>query len=261
MHIDWITVAAQTINFLILVYLLRRFLYQPVMRAMQRREQAIAQQLQQAERREQTAADEASALRAQTEAFIREREDRLSAVEQETELKRQSLLDEVRREVETSRARWHAELELERQEQLGKFRPKAAAALTRAARRMLADMADADLEQQLIRTFVRRLETLDHDDLATLRKSARKAGHLRVGTSFEPDEETRTRIRRALQHHLLEERKTEIDIDFYRPDHLVCGIEVDTEGRKIGWTIDNYLQALENELASPTTASPESSNA
>lgn len=256
MHIDWITVVAQAINFLILVYLLRRFLYQPVMRAMQQREQAIARQLQDAQQREQAAADAAATLREQTEAFSRDRDRRLSEVDQEAEVRRQTLLEEVRREVEARRAQWDEELERERKDHLHQFRPKAAAALTRAARKLLTDMADADLEQQLIRTFVRRIETLDHAELATLRKSARKAGRLRVSTSFETDEDTRNRIRRALQHHLLDDRKTETDIDFQRSPQLACGIEVDTDGRKIGWTVDNYLQALEAELGA-ATAQPE----
>ena len=35
---DWFTVIAQIINFLILVALLKRFLYGPIIRAMERRE-------------------------------------------------------------------------------------------------------------------------------------------------------------------------------------------------------------------------------
>ncbi|MCQ8130983.1 F0F1 ATP synthase subunit B family protein, partial [Methylomonas rivi] len=42
MQIDWLTVAAQWINFLILMWLLRRYLYQPILQAMDKRQQAIA---------------------------------------------------------------------------------------------------------------------------------------------------------------------------------------------------------------------------
>ena len=47
MQIDWVTVVAQMINFLVLVYLLKRFLYGPIVKAMERREHAIAEQQQQ----------------------------------------------------------------------------------------------------------------------------------------------------------------------------------------------------------------------
>ncbi len=51
MQIDWLTVIAQIVNFLILVWLLKRFLYQPVINAMDQREQRIAERLQKAELR------------------------------------------------------------------------------------------------------------------------------------------------------------------------------------------------------------------
>ena len=49
MLIDWFTVAAQAINFLILVGLLSRFLYKPILHAIDEREKGIATQLAQAE--------------------------------------------------------------------------------------------------------------------------------------------------------------------------------------------------------------------
>ena len=41
MLIDWFTVLAQIINFLILIYLLKRFLYGPIIRAMEEREKKM----------------------------------------------------------------------------------------------------------------------------------------------------------------------------------------------------------------------------
>lgn len=246
MQIDWLTVLAQAVNFLILVYLLRRFLYRPVMTAMARREAGIAQQLQEAASREAEAAREAAQHREQTEALARDRDALLGAAMKEVEERRKSMLEDVRQEVEASRAVWQKQLAREQTEFLRQFKPQAAAALTRATRQILADMADAELEQQLIRTFVKRLETLDHDMLGSLRKSAHKAGVIRVTTSFEADPDTHARIRRAIQHHLLDDKETEIE--FHHSPTLVCGIEINTDGRKLGWTVDNYVQALEQEL-------------
>jgi F-type H+-transporting ATPase subunit b len=45
MLIDWFTVGAQVLNFLILVWLMKRFLYQPILDAIDAREQRIAAEL------------------------------------------------------------------------------------------------------------------------------------------------------------------------------------------------------------------------
>ena len=45
MLVDWFTVGAQLLNFILLVWLMKRFLYQPVLDAIAAREQKIAAQL------------------------------------------------------------------------------------------------------------------------------------------------------------------------------------------------------------------------
>ena len=45
MLIDWFTVSAQAVNFLILVWLLNRFLYKPILNAIDVREKLIATEL------------------------------------------------------------------------------------------------------------------------------------------------------------------------------------------------------------------------
>ena len=49
MLVDWFTVAAQALNFLVLAWLLKRFLYRPVLDAIDAREAAVARQLAEAE--------------------------------------------------------------------------------------------------------------------------------------------------------------------------------------------------------------------
>ena len=55
MSIDWFTVAAQIINFMVLVWLLQKYLYKPVLNAVRKREQKIAGQLSEAAAAETTA--------------------------------------------------------------------------------------------------------------------------------------------------------------------------------------------------------------
>ena len=64
MLIDWFTVAAQAVNFLILVWLLKRFLYKPILGAMDAREQRIASRLRQAETEKAEARKDGEKLRA-----------------------------------------------------------------------------------------------------------------------------------------------------------------------------------------------------
>ena len=80
MQIDWLTTGAQIINFLVLLWLLKRFLYQPVIRAMDRREEKIAHRIREAEHREQTATAQAQAFQDKLQGWEVERAERLSLI-------------------------------------------------------------------------------------------------------------------------------------------------------------------------------------
>ena len=69
MLIDWFTVGAQLLNFAILVWLMKRFLYQPILRAVDAREKHIAQALAQAEADKAQAAQESELFRQRNQAF------------------------------------------------------------------------------------------------------------------------------------------------------------------------------------------------
>ena len=65
MLIDWFTVGAQVLNFLILVWLLKRFLYKPILDAIDAREERIAAELADADAKKAEAQKERDALPAQ----------------------------------------------------------------------------------------------------------------------------------------------------------------------------------------------------
>ncbi|MEZ4640979.1 MAG: hypothetical protein R2856_39490 [Caldilineaceae bacterium] len=69
MLIDWFTVIAQIINFVVLLLLLRRFLYGPIIRAMDEREHHIAEELAAAECKQQQAEQEARHYRQERTEF------------------------------------------------------------------------------------------------------------------------------------------------------------------------------------------------
>ena len=66
MELDWTTFLLEVINFLILVWLLKRFLYQPVLEVIGKRRQKIQAELLQAA----TTQDQASQLKEQYEKRI-----------------------------------------------------------------------------------------------------------------------------------------------------------------------------------------------
>src|ERR1035437_8882170 len=100
MLIDWFTVIAQVINFLILVWLLKRFLYRPILDAIDAREKRIAKELAEA-----NAKQERDEFRHKNEVFDQQRAALLSQATIAAKAERQRLLDEARQASDALRAR------------------------------------------------------------------------------------------------------------------------------------------------------------
>jgi F-type H+-transporting ATPase subunit b len=95
MLIDWFTIVAQVINFLILVWLLKRYLYKPILNAIDEREKRIAKELADADAKKAEAKAERDGFQHKNEAFDQQRAALLGKATDEAKAERKRLLDQA----------------------------------------------------------------------------------------------------------------------------------------------------------------------
>lgn len=245
MLIDGFTVAAQIVNFLILVLLLRRFLYGPVIRAMNEREARIAAQLKDAEALKQEAIEEAESYRRERKELDSQRDALFSEAREEVESWRKDTIARVREEIDEARTSWHKSVMAEKQAFMRELRERIGSQVCAISRRALADLADTELEEQIIRVFMRQLRALDEAQRTTLRESARRSGGVVVlRSAFDITPETRQYILESIRRG----GGVEIEMRFEVMPDLLCGIEISSQDYKLAWTLDDYLVSLEASL-------------
>jgi len=246
MQIDWVTVAAQIVNFLVLVWLLKRFLYGPIVRAMQRREQHIADRLGEADEKLQAAEEKAKAYEAKERELEGKREDLLRQARQEAEDYRKELRAEVEKEVEQERRQRREQLERERRDLVRELRRQVAEQFEALARRALQDLADRDLEAQIAEVFARQVADLDAEVRGDIAEAAgADDGRLAIYTAFDLPEPARERVREALQSAF----GTHLEVEFSTDESLACGIELRAAGHSVLWSLDSYLEIFERRFA------------
>ncbi len=237
MSIDWITVTAQVFNFLILVWLLKRFLYHPVINAMDRREQRIRAQLTDAESREQAALAAAADYRDKAEALEQQKQQILEQARQEAENARARMLSEAREETARIRANWMRELSEEKAAFLTGLRKQSVEAVTAIARKSLEDLADTTLEARMVQVFADKLASLSAEEKAAL-ITAREPATL--SSAWPLDDSHRDFLTRAVQEQLGQETS----LTFSTNPELICGIEFLREGHRISWNLSDYMDEL-----------------
>jgi F-type H+-transporting ATPase subunit b len=245
MLVDWFTVAAQVVNFVILVWLLKRFLYQPILHAIDAREQRIALSLADAAAKEAEARTERDAFRSKNEAFDQQRAARLSQAIDEAEAERQRLLDEARQAADVLRAKRQEALQREQQSLYDEIARRTRAEVFAIARKVLTDLAGTSLEERMSEVFADRLRALDDEARQGLARSLKTSTRpVRVRSAYELTSEQRAAIRTALNETLA----ADIQVRFDTAPDVISGIELTTDGQKVAWSIADYLASLENSV-------------
>ena len=111
MLIDWFTVGAQAVNFLILVWLLKHFLYKPILNAIDAREKGIAAQLADATAKKAEAQKEREEFQSKNKAWDEQRSALLSKATDEAKAEKDHLIDEAHKQADSLRAAQAAALQ------------------------------------------------------------------------------------------------------------------------------------------------------
>src|ERR1022692_208179 len=96
MLIDWYTVGAQALNFVILVWLMKRYLYKTILRAIDAREKRIAAELADAAAKETEATKERDEFHRKSEDLDQQRATLLKKATDDANTERQRLFGEAR---------------------------------------------------------------------------------------------------------------------------------------------------------------------
>jgi F-type H+-transporting ATPase subunit b len=242
MLIDWFTVGAQALNFLILVWLLKRFLYKPILHAIDAREKRIATELADADATKAEAQKERDAFKHKNAQFDQQHAALLRQATDEAKSERQRLLDEARRAANALSAKREETLRNDAHTLNQAIRRRTQQEVFAIARKALTDLAGTSLEERLGEVFTRRLRDLDGQTKAGLGEALKTASDpALVRSAFGLPAEQRA----AIQHALNETFSAEIHVRFETVPDLISGIELTTNGQKVAWSIADYLASLE----------------
>lgn len=246
MQIDWLTVAAQIVNFLVLVWLLQRFLYKPITNAMRRREERISSRLAEAKAAREEAEEEARTFRQKQQELEAGKDDILDKTRAEADDLRERLEAEIREDMEEKRADWQDHLEEERDAFVATLQRQAGQRLIEITERVLADFADTDIAERVVATFAEHLKALDEETREEMVKAAsgQEASAL-VQSGTKLDGTAKGRITRTI-HEIL---STDIDIEYREDRDMVFGVRLTIGDYTVEWSAMRYLKRLGVELA------------
>ncbi|MDX2314948.1 MAG: F0F1 ATP synthase subunit delta [Gammaproteobacteria bacterium] len=241
MELSWSTFLLEIINFLVLAWILKRFLYRPVLDVIARRRAGIEKTLSDAEARH----DEAQVLREQYEQRLTRWED-----------ERRQGRAELQHEIEEERARRMKELQdllvterkkaqvIEQRELAEALRRNEATALAHGARfasRLLGYASGPELEARLLELLLDEIGTLSTERLEALRRGiGEPASDVVIATAFPLADVQRARLTEALTTALAMEVSPRYEAD----SELLAGLSVSIGSWTLGANLRDELKGF-----------------
>ena len=241
MELNWSTFILEIINFLILVWILKRFLYKPVMESIAKRRASIEQSMHEAMQKDQAA----QALKGQYE-------NRLEDWEREKQVAREQLHDEIEQDRQRLQQQLHITLQQEQekakviaiqqaQELQHHYEQQAMQNSMRFTSKLLSDVTSAELEARLLTRLIDQLQALAPAQRERLGQ-ALNAHELTVTvqTAFPLAEAQRVQLQQAL--HTISGR--ELTYQFAQDSSLLAGARIQLGPWLLHANLRDELQAF-----------------
>ncbi|MET4081953.1 F-type H+-transporting ATPase subunit b [Pedobacter sp. UYP30] len=245
MQINWFTVIAQIINFLVLVWLMKKYLYKPILQAVDEREKKIAAELTDAKTKKNEAKKEQDEFQKKNDTFDSHKKKMMDQATSDTEKERQKLLDQAHKEAADLKLKLEKaskDLQENLNDQLAQQTQQTVFSITKKA---LAEMASTTLEEQTVQVFVKKIKAInDKDKKQFLKDFHSSSSPISVKSAFDLSDKDQKSIKSAIGSILGDEGKYNFETD----SKMISGIELATNSYKLSWSFTAYINSLEKSM-------------
>lgn len=249
MLIDWFTVGAQIVNFLILIWLLKRYLYRPILNAIDAREKLIAAELADAAAQKAAAQLERDTFARKSAEHDQQAAKLMMQAQNAANNEGARLLTEAQEAADILRISLQRKFAKDSENLKRVLSDNVRQEVFNIARKSLSALAATELEDAMLDVFVRQLKTLDPITKKTFLdalETNNASQSLEIRTAVELTASQKEKLTEEISRVF----SIKLHFAFKTAEALIGGIELSVNGQKLAWSIDEYLTALEERVDS-----------
>ena len=243
MGFHWVTFFAQILNLFVLAWLMKRFLYQPILGVITKRQAYIEGKVKNAEQAEKAARKQQEALTQKNTRWQADRQKRLNAVFDEVADLRREQTERLRLEAEALRQKMQDDLDREATAKELEIRNLMIQNFMDLSHKVLTDLSGISPMGQSIALFQKKVMALPKPVLKNLKATVQKTNAVTIEVSDTLTPTDQTTLTRFLTD-MFACHDVHIAV---RPD-LILGLEVVIGETVLEWNLKSYLDTFENNL-------------
>ena len=245
MNINWSTVFFQIINFLIIVWILKKYLFTPVLSSMDKREALIQKRLHDAEKSKKDAEAEQKRLEAKIAELDADKASILADAYKKADAEYATMLKTFNAEMAGKRKAFEEQIITEREFLRSSIAELAGTSIVSTVKQALSDLANTDIQSAILTGFLENLSSGKVDKIKDFKRYYEKGTPITVRTSFTLDAKDKKNITGAIEKALGAKLKT---LDFVIDKDIICGIEISCPPILISYGMNTYISALAQNI-------------
>jgi F-type H+-transporting ATPase subunit b len=251
MTIDWITILFQIINFLILVFLLRRFLYRPIIESMEKREETILDREAKTHLEKEQANVLSKDYENRIQTFEQDKDKLFKEIHQQVKEQKHEMMEQTKRDVASMQSQWQREVEKEASMFMGQLKEMISKEACSLAKQVLKDMASKSLETMVFEVFLTKFDQLSDSENKKMIDALQHDKKATLISAFEITQDQLDVIDKKLSTWTSSPPPLHHEID----PALICGFILEVEGYQVMFNINHYLDAIEKRIIERLTQS------
>lgn len=242
MQINWFEIVAQVINFFLILFILQKLLYKPVINAMKSRQERIEKSQIEADEKYKEAEELVIQYDGKIAEIDKEKREILEDARNQAQEKKESLLVDYKEEAENKRKAYLKEIEDEKEHFIVKLRKNLGENAVKIASHILNTISSRELEEEVFNTFVSNLKDLEEN--LPNKEVLIEEDYVNILSSRNLTDDKKKTIESILKAQM----KNIKNVNFQVDESLILGYELDLETYTVHTNIKHYLENIEKEI-------------
>ena len=243
MGFSWVTFFAQIINLFLLVWLLKKYLYHPILSAIEKRQAYIEDKVKKADEAVKSAQKQEEKLNKQVRLWEQEKQKRMDALDTELDTYRHEKRAAIEREAHDLRQKMQDALNRESASMQLEIRDMMAENFLSLSQKVLSDLSRLSPIEQAVALFRQKVSDLTKAEIKSIRDILKKKKQILISSSAELTGKEQKNL-----SLFLTENFGDTDIIYRVDTDLILGIEATIGETILEWNLKSYLDNFEGNL-------------
>ncbi len=245
MEVNLLTYTFEIVNFFLVLFILQKILYKPVISTLKRRKEYVEKNIKEAEEAKQRYENLKKEYESIFEKLEEIKNEKMAEIVKDVEQEKEKLYRKMKRELEEERRRFFETLNVYKREVLKEIKDTSVKTSVELVSKMLNRFADKNLHKKLIDFLLEEIKSLKQDEKKRIIESIKNSPYIRIETAYKLDEKELEKIKKSMEE-IFGINSIRVKQEIRR--NLKAGIKIHLESNLIDMSLSGQLSALEEHL-------------